>query len=58
MLDNLHLETELIHGGYAAGKEYGTTTVPIFQSASLLMRQQKKWSLFLKDVLPDLYIHE
>lgn len=34
MLDNLHLETELIHGGYAAGKEYGTTTVPIFQSAS------------------------
>lgn len=34
MSENLHIETELIHGGYAPDKEYGSTSGPIFQSTS------------------------
>ena len=34
MSEKLHIETELIHGGYAPDKEYGATAMPIFQSSS------------------------
>ncbi len=34
MSENLHIETELIHGGYSPDKEHGATAAPIFQSAS------------------------
>lgn len=34
MSENLHIETELIHGGYSPDKEHGATASPIFQTAS------------------------
>ena len=34
MNENLHIETELIHGGYAPAKGNGATAAPIFQSTS------------------------
>ena len=34
MTDKLHIETQLLHGGYAPEQETGATTLPLFQSTS------------------------